>query len=151
MAKYPVNRIFSFWSTYTELDKLFVLYQKSFIIFKIENEIFILYKIPIFKVVNVTRNFSAILRKISYKKVLNVQHNFNFSLLSVFLGRLRSICVKIEKLTSLALDPLINVKVEIIMCTALSPPGYKKRTGQFLRALHIYSIDNFVAFWLKWL
>ena len=29
--------------------------------------------------------------------------------------------------------------------------GYKKKTGQFLRALHVYSIDNFVAFWLKWL
>ena len=28
----------------------------------------------------------------------------------------------------------------------LSLSGYKKRTGQFLRALHIYSIDNFVAF-----
>ena len=29
--------------------------------------------------------------------------------------------------------------------------GTKKRTGQFLRALLVYSIDNFVAFWLKWL
>ena len=28
----------------------------------------------------------------------------------------------------------------------LSPTGYKKRTGQFLRVLHVYSIDNFVAF-----
>ena len=86
---------------------------------KIENEIFILYKIPIFKVVNVTRNFLSILRTISYKKVLNVKHNFNFSLLSVFLGRLRSICVKIEKLTSNALECLINVKVAIIMCTGM--------------------------------
>jgi hypothetical protein len=33
----------------------------------------------------------------------------------------------------------------------LSPTGYKKRTGQFLRVLHVYSIDNFVPFWLKWL
>ena len=35
--------------------------------------------------------------------------------------------------------------------TALYPTGYQKRTGQFLRALHVYSVDNFVAFWLKWL
>ena len=27
-----------------------------------------------------------------------------------------------------------------------SPTEYQKRTGQFLRALHVYSIDNFVAF-----
>ena len=33
----------------------------------------------------------------------------------------------------------------------LSPTGYQKRTRQFFRALHVYSIDNFVAFWLKWL
>jgi hypothetical protein len=32
------------------------------------------------------------------------------------------------------------------MNIALSPTGYKKRTGQFLRALHVYSINNFVAF-----
>ena len=79
-----------------------------------------MYKIPILKVVNVTRNFSAIFRTISYKKVLSVQHNFNFSLLSVFLGRLRSICVKIEKLTSHALESLINIKVGIIMCTRMA-------------------------------
>ena len=29
---------------------------------------------------------------------------------------------------------------------ALSPTGYKKRTGQFLRALHAQGIDDFVAF-----
>ena len=29
---------------------------------------------------------------------------------------------------------------------ALYPTGYQKRTGQFLRSLHVYSIDNFVAF-----
>ena len=29
--------------------------------------------------------------------------------------------------------------------------GTKKRTWQFLRALHVYSIDNFVTFWLKFL
>jgi hypothetical protein len=34
----------------------------------------------------------------------------------------------------------------IVHCTALSPTGYKKRTGLFLRALHVYNIDNFVAF-----
>ena len=28
-------------------------------------------------------------------------------------------------------------------------PGTKKRTEQFLRALHVYSINDFVAFWLK--
>jgi hypothetical protein len=35
---------------------------------------------------------------------------------------------------------------EVLICTLLSPIGYKKRTGQFLRALHVYSIYNFVAF-----
>ena len=32
---------------------------------------------------------------------------------------------------------------------ALSLTGYKKRTGQFLRAAHVYSIDKFVTFLLK--
>ena len=30
--------------------------------------------------------------------------------------------------------------------TAQSPTGYQKRTAQILRAAHVYSIDNFVAF-----
>ena len=34
---------------------------------------------------------------------------------------------------------------------AQSPTGYQKRTRQFLRVLHVYSIDNFVAFCLEWL
>ena len=32
---------------------------------------------------------------------------------------------------------------------AQSQTGYQKRTGHYLRALHVYSIDNFVAFGLK--
>ena len=57
---------------------------------------------------------------------------------------------------------LMHIRV-ITICTLASQPltlrglhafallkpyltGYQKRTGQFLRALHAYSIDNFVFF-----
>ena len=42
--------------------------------------------------------------------------------------------------------------IELVMLTeaiAQSLTGYQKRTRQFLRALHFYRIDSFVAFWLK--
>ena len=47
-----------------------------------------------------------------------------------------------NKIGLLRLYHLYNYNLRV----PLSPTGYKKRTGQFLRALHVYSIDNFVAF-----
>ena len=35
---------------------------------------------------------------------------------------------------------------KIVLIASLSPTGYHKRTGQFLRALHVYSIDNLSTF-----
>ena len=35
---------------------------------------------------------------------------------------------------------------QTIFEVALSPTAYKKRTGQFLRVLHVCSIDSLVAF-----
>ena len=32
------------------------------------------------------------------------------------------------------------------VCSEEAQSGYQKRTGQFLKVLHVYSIDNFVAF-----
>ena len=51
----------------------------------------------------------------------------------------------VEAFDHATLISLIAEEVEINV-EALSPTGYQKRTGQFLRALHVYSIDDFVAF-----
>ena len=43
--------------------------------------------------------------------------------------------------------PVENQNCDVTLC----PTGYQKRTVQILRASHVCSIDNFVAFCLEWL
>ena len=44
-----------------------------------------------------------------------------------------------------------SCRTDFTRCCHYLRLGTKKGLVPFLRALHVYSIDNFVAFWLKWL